>query len=319
VTAALGVVVLVVLSVWRKQLRVIYEAWRISHAALAVLACGLAMWHIFGVRYYLDLPVQRVFWIAWAVVWTAIVLYVRVVKPWLQLRHPYRVVEMIPEHGAAWTLVVEPVGHEGMTFRAGQVAWLNVQRSPFGFEQHPFSFSSSAEHPERLSFTIKELGDFTSTVSQIPVGTEVSIDGPYGTFGVECGGGQGYVLVAGGIGSAPMMSMLRTIADRGERCSIYFFYGNRTWDDVIFREELAALEERISLHVNHVLEIPPEGWTGDTGYVTQDLLDRRLPENRAELMYMISGPLIMIELVEKYLVGLGIPRRNIHSERYEMA
>jgi predicted ferric reductase len=247
------------------------------------------------------------------------VAYVRLIKPWVMMSRPYEITEVIAERGRAWTLAIEPLEHEGLTFSAGQFAWLTVDTSPFGIREHPFSFASSAEHPERLEFTIKELGDFTSGVGDIPPETRVYLDGPYGTFGAECGEAPGHVMVAGGIGSSPMLSILRTMADQGATCPFIFFYGSVTWEDVIYREELEALQERLNLKVVHVLEKPPQGWEGETGFITSDVLERHLPENRTELIYLICGPVPMIELVEKSLANMGVPRRHVESERYEMA
>ena len=127
------------------------------------------------------------------------------------------------------------------------------------------------------------------------------------------------MFIAGGIGSAPIMSMLRTMADRGDDHSVIFFYGNRTWDSIIFREELDELQGRLNLKMVHVLEDPPEGWEGETGFVTRDMLDRHLPADRRERVYFICGPIPMIVSVERSLRALGVPLSRIFSEQYEMA
>jgi len=319
IVAVLAVLVLTGMSIWRKALKVKYEPWRVMHNVLAVGATGLALWHVFGVRYYLAAPAQRVLWIALPAVWAALFGYVRVYKPWRMRQRPYRLVEVNEERGDCWTLVVEPVGHAGMTFEPGQFAWLTVERSPFAIREHPFSFSSSAEVDEMLCFTIKELGDFTSQVKDLEPGTTVFVDGPYGLFSMEEYEAPGYVFLAGGIGSAPMISMLRTMADRGDKRCLCMFYGSRSWEEVTFREELKPLEERLDLEVVHVLEDPPAGWEGETGYITKDVLDRHLPENREQMVYFVSGPVPMIRAVKRELRELGIPLRQIEEEQYEMA
>ena len=319
IVAGLAVLVLTGMSIWRKALKVKYEPWRVMHNVLAVGATGLALWHVFGVRYYLAAPVQRVLWIAMPLVWAVLVGYVRVYKPWRMRQRPYRLVEVNEERGDCWTLVVEPVGHGGLTFEPGQFAWLTVERSPFAIREHPFSFSSSAEVDQMLCFTIKELGDFTSQVKNLEPGTTVYVDGPYGLFSMEEYKAPGYVFLAGGIGSAPMISMLRTMADRDDVRCLRMFYGSRSWEEVTFREELAALEEQLDLEVVHVLEEPPPEWEGETGYITTDVLDRHLPENREEMVYFVSGPVVMIRAVKQELRELGIPLRQIEEEQYEMA
>lgn len=319
VIALIGLVLIVVTSVWRKWLRISYERWRLWHDIFAVAIAGMALYHILKVGYYTSLPAQRWLWIVYAVIWAAMILYIRVVKPVMLLQHPFEIVDVIKERGDTWSLVLEPVGHSGMPFKAGQVAWLTVGHSPFQIEEHPFSFTASAEHPERLEFAIRELGDFTAVVGDLPKGTPVYIDGPYGTFDMAHHAGAGYIFIAGGIGSAPIMSMLRTLAERSDDRQLHFFYGNRTWESVTFREELAELESKLNLEMIHVLENPPEGWEGETGFITQEVLHRHVPFDCTECIYFICGPLPMIRLVRKALHHLNIPENRIYSEQYEMA
>lgn len=319
IVSGAAVVLLTALSVWRKDLDLDYEPWRVGHNVLAIGATGLALWHIFGVRYYLALPSQRVLWIALPVVWTLMLGYTKFYKPIQMLRHPYQVKSVQEERGDCWTVSVEPVGHEGISFEPGQFAWLTVDRSPFAIREHPFSITSSAVGRAPLCFTIKELGDFTSRIGEIEPGTRAYVDGPHGEFSIEEHEAPGYVFLAGGIGSAPMVSMLRTMADREDERSILMFYGSRSWDDVTFQEEFENLETRLNVSVIHVLENPPSGWEGETGYISEDVLDRHLPKNRQELVCFISGPVVMIDVVRRNLLELGIPRGHIYEERYEMA
>ncbi len=319
ITAGLFVVALTVMSVWRLEFKIKYEPWRLFHNILAIGATGLTLWHIFGVNYHLGTPIQRILWIALPAVWVVSLIYTRLYKPWEMIRNPYQVKEVREERGDCWTLAIEPVGHNGLTFKPGQVAWLTIDKTPFVIREHPFSFTSSAERPETLEFTIKELGDFTSRINEFDRGTPVYVDGPYGIFSVDEYRAPGYVFIAGGIGSAPFMSMLRTLADRGDQRPLYFFYGNFNWKQVPFREELADLEQRLNLKVIHVLEKPAPDWEGESGYITADILDRHLPEDRHEFLYLVCGPLPMFPPIKKALDVIEIPNHRIHQERYKMA
>ncbi|MBV8616874.1 MAG: hypothetical protein JOY66_24300 [Acetobacteraceae bacterium] len=82
--------------------------------------------------------------------------------------------------------------------------------------------------------TIRKLGDFTRDIDTVPVGKRVFLDGPYGAFTVHDGRADMLVMVAGGIGVTPMMSILRTMADRGDKRPVILLYGNRDWDSVTF-------------------------------------------------------------------------------------
>jgi len=317
--ALLAAFVLVTTSILRKELRVVYEPWRAMHMLLSVAAVGMSLLHIFRVNYYTAMPLQRLLWITLPVLWLGLIAYARGIKPMLILRKPYELQEVRQERCDSWTLGLAPVGHPGMEFHPGQFAWLAVQRSPFDLRQHPFSFASSAERKGWLEFTIRELGDFTSTVKDVPPGARLYVDGPFGTFSPDFQEAPGYVLLGGGVGVTPLMSMLRTFADRGDMRPLILFFGSYSWDTILYREEIAELEKTLNLKVVHVLEHPPEGWEGEAGYITAQVLDRHLPENRADYQYLMSGPLPMIEAVEKALKGADVPLSRLQSERYEMA
>ncbi|MEJ2366326.1 MAG: ferric reductase-like transmembrane domain-containing protein [Deltaproteobacteria bacterium] len=167
VAALLG---LMATSLWRKGLGIHYDGWRVAHALLATAALGLAFVHIEGVGNYVLTPWKRVLWAVITASWLAVLGYVRVARPVHALRHPWRVIEIRPERGKAWSLTLAPEGHSGFSFMSGQFAWLTLGASPFAMREHPFSISSSARHRARISFTIKEVGDFTSRIGQVRPG-----------------------------------------------------------------------------------------------------------------------------------------------------
>jgi predicted ferric reductase len=145
-------------SFWRRRLGLPYESWRILHVLLAVAAVVLALAHIRGVDYYVSTPWKRALWLLVAASWLAVLLHVRVIKPWRLLRAPHRVAALCEERGDAWNLVLEPDGHPGICrFAPGQFAWLSIRHSPFALKEHPFSISSAPSSSGRLEFTIKEL------------------------------------------------------------------------------------------------------------------------------------------------------------------
>ena len=233
-----------------------------GHGLLAIVVVAAALIHIEQSGYYVSGPWRRSIWIVMAVVLIGLLVWVRLIKPWMLLRRPYTVTDVRAVAPQVWALTVEADGHEGLRFDPGQFAWLMVDRSPFGVREHPFSFSSSAELQGSYEFTIKELGDFTSTVGEIEPGTRAYLDGPFGAFSSERRQGAGYLLVAGGVGISPMMSMLRTMAELEEARPVTLLYGSPTWDEVIYADELEALADRLDLTVVHVLEEPPADWTG---------------------------------------------------------
>ena len=166
--------------------------------------------------------------------------------------------------------------------------------------------------------SIRNLGDFTARVSSAAVGQRVWLDGPYGAFTLGAPADM-HVLIAGGIGITPMMSMLRTLADRGDQRPVLLCYGSKDWESVTFREELDALQARLDLKLVHVLADPPPGWSGERGRIDAALLARHLPKPYAEHEYFICGPNPMMDAVETALGQLGVPMSKYHAERYSFA
>jgi len=124
------------------------------------------------------------------------------------------------------------------------------------------------------------------------------------------------VLIAGGVGITPMMSMIRTLADRGDKRPVVLLYGSKDWDSITFREELEELEKRIDLKVVHVLANPPVGWTGEKGFIDAEMFKRHLQPPYADHEYFICGPGPMMDAIEKALGELNVPMAKYHSERY---
>lgn len=319
VVSLLGFLVLLVSSLARRSLRLEYDVWRRVHALLALVAMGLALMHIRGVGYYVAGPWKPLVWDGIGVLVLGMAVYVRLVRPAGLLRAPYRVTGVTREHGDSWTLALEPEGHGGFGFEPGQFAWVTLRHSPFAMREHPFSISSSPSASGRVEFTIKELGDFTRTVGRVMAGEVAYVDGPYGAFSVDRYDAPGYCFIGGGIGLAPLMSMLRALADRGDGRPLLLIVANSRWERVTFREAIHALPSRLALRIVHVLEAPPAGWTGEVGLVDARLLDRHLPTNRRELEYFVCGPTPMVEAVEKALHALDIPARRRHSELFDWA
>ena len=307
---------LMAVSVLRLRLKLNYELWRITHGLLAVAITALALVHVREVGVYVASGTwkQGVF-TAFAVAFIALLAWVRVLKPLARLRRPFVVEELKPEPGGAVTIRLRPERGRGLRFRAGQFSWLTFSSS-FSQNEHPFSISSSAARPERIEFTVKALGDFTSRLGDVPVGTRAYLDGPFGNFGVGWEAAEHLLLVAGGIGVTPQMSILRTMADTADPRPVTLVYGNNDWDGVVFRDELEQLAGQLHLTVVHVLAKGHEGWEGEVGFITTDILRRHLPAELGGLQAYVCGPPPMMAAVERSLLEAGVPPRQVHSELF---
>lgn len=319
VIGTLALIVLIVTSIWRKQLNIPYEPWRILHGIMAVLAVGFGLAHALGVSYYLSLFWKAVLWGGIALVALWLLVYIRLVKPWMMLRKPYLVETVTPQRGDVWNLVLRPRGHEGLRFQPGQFAWITLQISPFRMREHPFSFASSAEKPDRIEFGIKALGDFTKTIKDVKPGTKAFLDGPYGVFTSDrYENTAGFIFIAGGIGITPIYSILLTLADRDDERPLTLIYSSKTREDITYREEIEALKDRLDLTVIHVLREPPDNWSGESGYVDKELLKRYIPKRPATRNYFICAAPKMMDQVEQALHDLDVPVTHVHMEHYNL-
>jgi predicted ferric reductase len=319
VIATLALVALIITSIWRKPLKIPYEPWRILHGILAVVAVGFGLGHALGVSYYLSLFWKIILWTGMAIAALWLLIYVRLVKPWLMQKKPYLVEAVTPQRGNVWNLVLRPNGHEGLHFQPGQFAWLTLEISPFRMREHPFSLASSAQRCDRIEFGIKALGDFTKTIKDVKPGTKAYLDGPYGVFTSDrYENTAGFVFIAGGIGITPIMSMLVTLAERKDERPLLLIYANKTWEDITYREEIETLKEELDLTVIHVLKEPPEDWSGERGYVDKELLQRYIPKRPATRNYFICAVPKMMEVVEAALHELGVPVTHVHMEHYNL-
>lgn len=315
--AVLGVLGLIVFSVLRARLAFKYEWWRLSHGVVAALVMVVAAAHVFMVGHYADPLPKKLGLVAVTVAPVLLFLHSRVLRPLGMRRRPWRVAGVRQETEKVWSVTIEPVGHPGVGFRAGQFAWVTFGRGPFSPRQHPFTIASSAAHPESLTFAIKRLGDFTDGVGELPVGTRVFVEGPAGNFVVPPDA-PGVVFFAGGIGVTPAMALFRTAADTGDPRPMLLVYATETLAKAPFRDELAALAgDRLA--VEHVPEQPPEDWRGESGLLDTEAIGRIVPQEALRTHhFMICGPAPMMDAVESVLLALGVARVRISSERFDI-
>jgi predicted ferric reductase len=317
--AALGACValtaLIASSVLRRRLRLTYARWRGLHLGLGAGVLGLGLVHTIGVDRYLTSSPAGLVTAALAGVAVLAVVELRLLRPRRLSRRPYVLERVVPERGGATTLALRAEGHRGRPFRPGQFAWLKLADAPHALAEHPFSYSSSASSPDRPMFTIKAYDGFTRRVPQLQPGTRVLLDGPHGTFGARPYA-ERIVLIAGGIGITPIISLLRSAADTCDRRPFVLLYGSLRWEEATFREELQELERRIDLRVVHVLTEPTPGWEGEVGFIDAALLRRQLPYDLRAADVFVCGPRPMLTAALGGLEGLGVAPEHVHAEQF---
>jgi len=205
------------------------------------------------------------------------------------------------------------------TYLPGQ--FLTVTVTPNGKPvKRSYTIASSPTQRDHAEITVKhEEGGVVSDFLHAGVqeGHLLEFAGPSGSLiftGREC---RCILLVGGGVGITPLMSVLRYLTDRAWLGDIFLIYGCKTHHDIIFREELEYLQHR---HPNLRVVVTvsrPEGtdWKGPTGRITKELISQSVPDLASRYVH-ICGPVPMMEAVKKMLAELGVPKERVKSEAF---
>lgn len=304
---------------FRKKLKIPYQFWKFWHGVIATVMIAFALTHIFLNNNYVSLPWKKGLWIGYSALLLGTLIYTRLIYPLRLIKNPYIVRDKKLERGSVWTIRFEPQGHKGFNFHPGQFAWLTAWHMPFADSEHPFSLASSAEDTSYFEMSIKNLGPFTATIQQFEIGQKVYVDGPYGYFSIDrFPKAERLVFIPGGIGVTPIISMMRTMADRGDKRPIILFYNNVKWDEVTFREEIETFKEQLNMKVIYTIERPPAEWEGESGFLNAQILNKHLPADWSEenTAIFLCGPEPMMNAVEHALLDIGFHEKQIHTERY---
>ncbi|HET6257934.1 ferric reductase-like transmembrane domain-containing protein [Pseudonocardia sp.] len=319
--ATVALAVLAVLAVLRGRTRLTYELWRWLHVVLAVIVLVLSALHVWWLDHLVAEPTLGTLFGLLAALVVGTFGYRWAWRPMFDASTEFLVREVRRENATVSTLVLEPRRRHGRVntwaFAPGQFAWIRLDRSVTA-EEHPFTIASSA-HLDTTEFTIRHAGDFTRALRRLPPGAPVWVDGPHGAFTNDVGAGAGFVMIAGGVGVTPMMSMLRTAAHRGDPRPYRLVVVAGSPEDLLFRDELAELRFQIDLVVTEVLRRPLDGWYGHTGDINAGLLSMVLADagHLDEVDYFICGPSSLVTDVLSALDVLGVAPARVHTEQFD--
>ena len=153
--------------------------------------------------------------------------------------------------------------------------------------------------------------------TQLSVGDRLDVTGPFGVFTLRDGRDSDLVFVGGGAGMAPILSVLRSLAERGSTRKVTYYYGARTQRDLCFEKELYALTETLPRfsYVPALSEADDaEPWNGEVGFIT-DVVKKYETDLSGADSY-VCGPLPMVEAAIEVLLGLGAPEKNIYYDKF---
>ncbi len=204
---------------------------------------------------------------------------------------------------------------QGLEYKPGQYFFVNIKQDGKELTHH-FSFSSSPTQKDFFEFT-KKITDheYSTALKNAKVGDWARIDAPYGKFTFE-GEYPKIVLLAGGIGVTPFVSICKNAADKHLDCKITLFYGCRSEADMAFREEFEAMAA-VNKNFRAVMTLSQASpqWKGLTGNISADLIKQVLPDFR-EQVFFACGPPPMVQAMSALVEGLGLPKEQLKLEYF---
>jgi ferredoxin-NADP reductase len=202
-----------------------------------------------------------------------------------------------------------------LTYKAGQFLFITIKSGLTELSKH-FSLSSSPTEKEHIEFTKKFTdSEFSAALKQLEPGDWARIDAPYGSFTFE-GEYPEIGMLGGGIGITPLLSMCKYCTDAGLKTKITLLYGCRTESDIAFKQELEAMQTKNSnLKVVFILSELDPNWKGPTGVINADLVRKEIPRYKGTVFYT-CGPLPMVEVMEKIVQSLGLPKTQLRREYF---
>jgi NAD(P)H-flavin reductase len=213
---------------------------------------------------------------------------------------PFRVEALRRETHDTWTLRLEPVSGGGLEVRPGQFAMLYA----FGVGEVPISVSGDPQGP--LVHTVRDVGAVTKAICSARRGTALGVRGPFGNaWPVDEAAGGDIVIVAGGIGLAPLRpALLEVLRRRDEFGEVVLLYGSRTPRDLLYVRELERWRGRFDVQVDVTVDSAEGEWRGKVGVVTKLIGGARFDPARTTAL--VCGPELMMRFTAQALEDRGI-------------
>ncbi len=305
IIALLVMIILIFVSFYFK---IRYQIWKFSHEFLG-LAFILALLHIILVRGIVSRDYIFEGYYAYVIIVGIIGLsgfiYGLIIKRRLN-QYEYKVDNVILKNDI-YDITMSPESNP-MKYKSGQFIFLKFYSKKLTKEPHPFSIASSSSNP-KVRVVVKNLGDYTSRLSELKKGDKVMVEGPYGRFNYARNHAD-QVWIAGGIGITPFIGMAEDLKGKKNKNQITLFYSVRQKDDFIALEQFRAIEKSTD-----TFKIVP--WaTSEHGRLTIENIIKETGKLKNKEFYL-CGPKEFKNSLTNALIQQGASKSKIYSEEFE--
>jgi predicted ferric reductase len=309
---------MVISSHWRVELRFAFHRWWPVHRGVAILAVIALGVHVLSVNDTFEQKLPRTLAIGALVLCGLLFIWIRT-RPLRSRRKPFLISAIEPAGIDAICLKIVSNTNPIPAYIAGQFGFITILAPHVSNEEHPFTIASSPTRPACLEFIIRTTGDWTRQLKNLQPQDRVLINGPFGLFShLRLSEKKEIVMIAGGIGITPMLSMLRYMADHNDQRKITLIWSNRTQKHIFFPHEFQNLAAQLkSLRIVHVLTRAPE-YTAEKGRLDRPRLKRILSACSLSSAIFVCGPDQMMKEVYNSLITIGFRRRMIFMERFSL-
>ena len=199
----------------------------------------------------------------------------------------------------------------------GQFAFIKFKSANISGEEHPFTVSSTPTRSHALQFTILSSGDWTEKIRFLNKGDRAFISESFGIFGhLDMNSSGEMIMIAGGIGITPMLSILRYLLGIKSSRKIKLLWSTRTHKEIVYPDEFSNMEKSLpGLTINYIFT-REEGQKRNAGRFDRDNLKTLTSGCSRDSIILLCGPPEMMSQVKKILISLGFPRKSIITERF---
>lgn len=317
--AALMTVILLNIGIsrWRRPLFQAYQKWRWTHGALAVTVFSGLILHILNVSESFESRTPPRAWLVTAALGSGLFwIWIRTER--LRSRkNAFRISRVAAVGSDAFTVDLVPAHPPGIDYLPGQFALISMASAHISREFHPFTISSSPSRPATIQFTIRCCGDWTRRIGAVREEDPACILGPYGRFShLFLRPDREIIMIAGGIGITPMLSMLRFMNDHEDQRPITLIWSNRTPAHLFGRHELEVMQQKLTGFewVPIFTREAPENH--QVGRLDESALKTLLVRCGRDAAVFLCGPPAMVAQLRTALKRIGFPRGSIYTEAF---